>query len=436
MVDPWSKRHCAAPRPKGAPGDTQCDRTPASDWYIIASSCIAFPRTITQDMSNGDHLRIVDTLCLIALSILVTILLSACASTNKFPRPDEQRLTPAQLSVQSSEELLAAGNPELALRKVLQALEMNPDLPSAYQQAGRIYAQTQQPALADKYYRRAVHLDPENPKIRIEYGTSLCRQKRPKEGAEQFLMAAQNHDSHVKAIAYTNAGLCALRASDPDGAAQYFRAALEAEPEMPVPYYQLASINYGKGRYIQARRYLQGYMDYGTPTPKALLLGVRIGRASGDLETYARYAKLLESGFPYSEEAKLIADLPAPRSTPTQSARAAASTTTSARLSDLPAEEWVLAQDPDHYTIQLIRSRNRQALDYVRKHLKAATRPMAYYRSTSTGKQWYGLVYGVFPNRHSAEAAFRGLPAPIHQAGALIRPFSSVQRAILAAPPS
>lgn len=363
--------------------------------------------------------------------ILVAVLLSACASTGKVPHPGEQRLTPAQLNVQSSKELLAAGNPELALRKVLQALELNPRLPSAYEVAARIYAQTQQPKLAEKYYRRAAELDPDNAGIRIEYGTFLCRQGRYREGEEQFLTVTQNSDPHIKAIAYADAGLCALRVPDPDAAAQYFRAALEAEPEMPVPYYQLARINYAKGRYPQAQRHLQSYLSYGRPTPKVLLLGVRIAQARGDRTSFAWYAKQLESEFPDSEEARLVTRLSI--EPPPQARQTAASNSASGGLEDLPGEEWILARDPAHYTIQLIRSLNPQSLDYLRRHLNSPP-PLATYRSRGGGKQWHALIYGNFPDRRSAEAALSALPARIRQAGAVIRPFSSIQRAILAIP--
>lgn len=376
-------------------------------------------------------LRTVETPHRIIPWILIGVLLSACASTEKVPHPGTQRLTPAQLNVQSSQELLAAGNPELALRKVLQALKLNPRLPSAYRVAAQIYDQTQQPELAEKYYERAIELAPDSAKTRVEYGTFLCRHERHRDGEEQFLIVTQNSDPHIKAVAYTNAGLCALRVPDPEGAAQYFRAALEAEPQMPVPYYQLAQINYAKGRYPQAQRHLQSYMSYGRPTPKVLLLGVRIAQALGDRSSFAWYARQLEDEFPDSEEARLLAMISI--EPPDRGSRTAAPGTAGGRLEDLPAEEWILARDPGHYTIQLIRSLNRQALDYVRRHLPAQ-RPLAIYHVRSGERQWHALIYGDFPDRPSAEAAFSTLPARIRQAGAVIRPLASIQRAILDTP--
>jgi len=60
-------------------------------------------------------------------------------------------------------------------------------------------------------------------------------------------------------------------------------------------------------------------------------------------------------------------------------------------------EEWLMAQNPNHYTVQLMGSvRETDVTDFVQNNrLKGQ---LAYFRSLSQGRDWYSLVSGVYPD--------------------------------------
>ncbi len=227
-----------------------------------------------------------------------------CASKEEKSPPPPDQPTPAEINVRSASDLLRQGNPELALQKVLAALEQDPELPSAYDVAGRIYEQSGQSELAGKYFKRAVTLDPRNPNFINNYGQHLCRLGDFKQAEQQFLLVATTYQGRIKAAAYANAGLCSVRIPDYDRAAQYFRAALEVNPNLAVVYYQLARVYFEKKRYPQARRNLDSYQRHGEHTPATLWLGLRIERALGNHAQADTYSRILQSRFPNSEQAR------------------------------------------------------------------------------------------------------------------------------------
>jgi len=73
----------------------------------------------------------------------------------------------------------------------------------------------------------------------------------------------------------------------------------------------------------------------------------------------------------------------------------------------LHREAWLLAQDPAHYTVQLMGAgKEADVLAFIEQHRLQGD--LAYFRGVSQGKDWYSLVTGVYPDFKSAnEAAAR-----------------------------
>lgn len=240
------------------------------------------------------------------LSVSLALALFACAG-QKTKSPGDTILpqTPESM-VKDAQRFLKQDNPERALNNVLLALKQDPENVEAYNVAGQVYQKYAQPELADKYFKRALELSPDSATIRNNYGIFLCAEKEYEKAEENFLVAAASGHPHATEVSYTNAGLCALRIPDLDRAAQYFRAALEADPHLAVPYYQLAYINYNKKRYPQAERNLQSFSSYTAHTSKSLWLGIQIERALGNKQKEDQYTYLLQQKFPDSQEARKL----------------------------------------------------------------------------------------------------------------------------------
>jgi len=92
-------------------------------------------------------------------------------------------------------------------------------------------------------------------------------------------------------------------------------------------------------------------------------------------------------------------------------------------------EGWLLSQNPSHYTIQLIGLQNRKSIQqFVKKH--KLFNQVAYYKTLYRKKDWYPLLYGVYPTKRDASSAMKKLPKELRKFSPWIRTFSSIQRII------
>lgn len=95
----------------------------------------------------------------------------------------------------------------------------------------------------------------------------------------------------------------------------------------------------------------------------------------------------------------------------------------------LRSTAWLLKQDSNHYTIQILAVRRLQAL---KEYTVAQSIPLdlAYFRTRRDGRDYYVLVAGVFPTREAARVAASKLPKKVRANTPWIRKIEAVQRAI------
>src|SRR5690606_30779618 len=121
--------------------------------------------------------------------------------------------------------------------------------------------------------RRATQLEPSNPAAANSYAVFLCRQGNWRQAEPYFRRAVENPRYPTPAAALTNAGVCARDAgNDLEAAEQYFRAALSRNPSFPDALYNMMDLSYRAENYLQARAFLQRYMDASQPTSAVLWL--------------------------------------------------------------------------------------------------------------------------------------------------------------------
>ena len=76
--------------------------------------------------------------------------------------------------------------------------------------------------------------------------------------------------------------------------------------------------------------------------------------------------------------------------------------------------DWLLQQDPEAYTIQIVASPKQENLiQYANKWV--ANTSTAYYQKTVQGKEWFVLVQGIYPNRDQALDALQALPEKVQE---------------------
>lgn len=88
-------------------------------------------------------------------------------------------------------------------------------------------------------------------------------------------------------------------------------------------------------------------------------------------------------------------------------------------------ESWLLAQNANHYTLQLLGTHNESAiLGFISTHQLAGQ--VAYFRTYHKGKDWYVLLYGIYPSREAALAAVETLPKEARDLNPWARTIASV----------
>jgi type IV pilus assembly protein PilF len=93
---------------------------------------------------------------------------------------------------------------------------------------------------------------------------------------------------------------------DPDRAERYFRAALEQDRNWGDALFNLADLAHSRGNPLQARAFVQRYLDSGAVSPSILLLGYQVETALGDGVAASSHAERLRREFPQSDEARQL----------------------------------------------------------------------------------------------------------------------------------
>lgn len=94
-------------------------------------------------------------------------------------------------------------------------------------------------------------------------------------------------------------------------------------------------------------------------------------------------------------------------------------------------ENWVLAQNPDDYTLQLLATHSEDLIRaYLGKH--QFNEPVAYFAFQRDGKQWFAAVYGAYAGKAQAQNATATLPPDVGKNEPWIRQFGGIQKLIKA----
>ncbi len=92
--------------------------------------------------------------------------------------------------------------------------------------------------------------------------------------------------------------------------------------------------------------------------------------------------------------------------------------------------KWVMQQNPEHFTLQLVTGRQQATIDrFIAQH---GLQPpaLAYFYSIRNEKNWHNLIYGVYADRSTASAAIKQLPPELADVKPWIRQFRSIQAEI------
>ncbi|MGD8312277.1 MAG: tetratricopeptide repeat protein, partial [Gammaproteobacteria bacterium] len=101
-------------------------------------------------------------------------------------------------------------------------------------------------------------------------------------------------------------GVCAMRIPDLAKAEEFFRQALKHDPNFAPALLNMARLSLAQENYMSARGYLQRYEQVAEHDPESLWLAIRTEYALGNHEAWGRFAVMLKSRFPDSEQAERL----------------------------------------------------------------------------------------------------------------------------------
>ena len=93
----------------------------------------------------------------------------------------------ARLNARLGVEYMKQGQVAIAREKIDKALQQNPRDPGVQMSAGLLYEQLREPKVAERHYRQALKLEPDNPEAQNALGAFLCRNGEAEDGEAMFL---------------------------------------------------------------------------------------------------------------------------------------------------------------------------------------------------------------------------------------------------------
>ena len=243
--------------------------------------------------------------------LIILILLAGCASSgNSTQRTREQKSNAAYNAAETNTQLavgyLEKGDTEVALEKIRRALLQDPESAGAHTVAGVIFERINLFDDAEKHYRQAAKLSPNNGDVLNNYGQFLCKVKRFEESITYFDRAVSQPFYENREVALTNAGTCLEQSGDLSAAEQRYRQALDANGQYPDALFLLSRSLCKRGDDFRARAFLQRLQAAGGDSPESLWLCYAIESRMGDTKTASDCASQLKSYFPESSQAQRL----------------------------------------------------------------------------------------------------------------------------------
>jgi type IV pilus assembly protein PilF len=246
------------------------------------------------------------------VTLVLMVFLAACAGQSKqqsmtnVPQSAAKPASPqerARIHTDLAALYYSRASYGVALQESMIAVEADPQYGPAYNVLGLVQMELKEDAAADRSFKQALALDPNDSEANNNYGWFLCNRGRESEAIPYFLAAIRNPLYRTPELAYTNAGICSRKLGNDKDAESYFLQALKLQPGQPRALQGLAEIYLQRGDYSGTRQLVGRFLEVAQPTPEVLWLGVQAARGLGDRNAEASYGLQLRRRFPDSKEA-------------------------------------------------------------------------------------------------------------------------------------
>jgi len=192
--------------------------------------------------------------------------------------------TGMQAWLSHAERLFKADKPREALALLEKTVATYPDSAAPWRMLGQAKMRQKDLAAAERAFRKAFELSPNESATHYQLGTLLGAEGRFAEAAESFRKAIQLRPNDPSA--YFHLGQCLTREGNIERAIEAYRAAIQYDPSFAAAYSQLGNLLVERGRYDEAFGVLG----------RAVKLDPRDARAAQGLVKAQRYRELSGSG--------------------------------------------------------------------------------------------------------------------------------------------
>lgn len=248
---------------------------------------------------------------LIGFSLGIAVISVACQSTPEAPPivtgsvgDPYASLSESDIYVQLGVQYMEQGAYAVALQDLTRALEADSGNSEAHNAMGVLLERLNRLPEAEQHFQKALSRDANNYSARNNYGRYLCARGRVKEGMEQIQRVIAEPLYRQPWIPLTNAGLCAGVARQNAAAEDYFRRALERNPQFPPALLELAKLSVNAHRYPVAKALLDRHRQVARATPESLWLSAQAELGLGDSSAAVSAIEQLQREFPDSREAR------------------------------------------------------------------------------------------------------------------------------------
>lgn len=237
-------------------------------------------------------------------ALAVAGILAGCVTTKETvftnpPSPEEA----VRQRVQLARNYIGDGNWDDAKRNLKLAVEMDERNAEIYEAFALIYQSTGEYELAEQNYRRAIALDRDFSRARNNYAAFLFARERFAAAEAQLERVVKDTLYEARPRAYINLGLCRVALDKRQLAEEAFTRALTMDRGNRIALLELAQLRFAAGDYAGAGDYYTAYRaGVRRQSARALWLGVRLARATGDRDAEASYGLALRNLYPESPE--------------------------------------------------------------------------------------------------------------------------------------
>ncbi len=212
----------------------------------------------------------------------------------------------AGYNVQLGLGYLEQGNVQRAKRKLVMAMEQDPNSTDAVGAFAFYQEKTGNMREAKRYYQKALQLAPGKGPQLNNYGAFLCRQGHYLEAIKYFDAANRDMRYENSSGALENAGLCAEAIPNLTMAQAYFQKAVEQDPKRLKSIYELAKIAFDFKQYDKSLRYVAEFEKHGPIQAPTAWLGYQAATKAGKSKQAESYAWMLRNRFAKSAEYKKL----------------------------------------------------------------------------------------------------------------------------------